>query len=331
MSEITPVKPIQEYYGQKKPADEMPTALRNPIDSKIQGMVQLQIHNLAPCALLASATSPRVVMDLIPGIALPSYSRGRPNKAARKVYSSSKPMRKIKGAYQVPIGLGRCNLYPPLNAILQLLLFLPSFRDAFSFAPRSYQQMVEFIDQYSTDQEKKLRISLADSNLLLPLLQQKMKESIFQAQLDKVDVKEFLCSLVQQVFERTTPPLSGFLAFHPEWNISWDSRLPFSIAIDLPLRPPEFFVTVESNHSESCPIIPRQFFIQPERYCYDLDAFVEYRPDGESGQGDYITYLKAEGTWYQCDDDRISPLRSTQLNMPLNRCILLHYKRIWPK
>jgi hypothetical protein len=97
------------------------------------------------------------------------------------------------------------------------------------------------------------------------------------------------------------------------------------------MRPQEMFVTIKSNNAAACPLIQRQFFTRPDCYCYDLDAFVEYRPDGKDSQGDHIAYLKLEGIWYQCDDDQIIPLRSTQLNMALSRGILLHYKRIWPK
>jgi len=158
-----------------------------------------------------------------------------------------------------------------------------------------------------------------------------MPAHFFRFQAAKVEIKDFLCSLIKTVFGQA-PAITNSLAFHPEWSISWDTNLPFSCVIDLPSRPNELFVTVKKRNSESAsPLIQRQFFTKPDFYCYDLYAFIEYRPDGKANQGNHIAYLKSEGGWYQCDDDRITPMRSNHLNMALNCSTILYYKRIWPK
>lgn len=62
--------------------------------------------------------------------------------------------------------------------------------------------------------------------------------------------------------------------------------------------------------------------------CFDLDAFVEYRID-EGDRASYLAYLKIDGVWVQCDDQRISTLkRSISLDIPLRRGILFHYRRV---
>jgi len=60
--------------------------------------------------------------------------------------------------------------------------------------------------------------------------------------------------------------------------------------------------------------------------CYDLDAFIEARSCSKNLS--YIVYVKVEGMWYQCDNERIVSLRSNHLKIPLSRSVLLHYKKV---
>jgi hypothetical protein len=276
------------------------------------------------------------VIDLVPAIStLPGaeeetiFEPVKQRKKGRKILERSWPTKYI------PIGLSPCVAFPPLNSILQFILFLPSFRDLFSFIPRSFTLLVDFLEQYAHDQKNNASISSADSNQLFQLLYAKMPSPCFSG---KFEAKEFLFALVKAIVGKM-PPLSNSLPFHPEWHAVWDVSLPFSCAIDLPSRPLELLLTfkngrpfsdLSSDELATRRLIQRQFFTQPDSYCYDLDAFIEYRPDGKSSRGIYVSYLKNEGIWYQCDDERITPLRSNHLNMALYRSVLLHYKRIWP-
>ena len=81
--------------------------------------------------------------------------------------------------------------------------------------------------------------------------------------------------------------------------------------------PPDLFVAESS--------LKKQQFIRSD-LCYDLDAFIECRPDGNTAS--FITYVKMAGGWYQCDNERITLLRSNCLGVPLHRAILLHYRRM---
>jgi hypothetical protein len=205
MSEIAPVSLVDDYYREGSLFGEL-KGTRTPVDSKIQFVVLSQIHRSSPSTLLASATSPRVVIDLISGSALPTHS------FHRKREKRTRPQfKRAHGGSLIPIGLARCDSYPPLNAILQLLLFIPAFRDVFSFAPHSFLRLAEFIDQYGADQEKKLLTSAADLGQLLRLLIQKMPANFFRLPYGKVDIKDFLCSLIKTVFGQMSTPIFRFL------------------------------------------------------------------------------------------------------------------------
>ena len=328
MAEISPVSPIDDQYRNGAIFTPGDSAVRKPVDSKIQELVLSQIHNSSPSMLLASATSPNVVIALIPGVILVNESSMR---VPRKQKREKAALKRGRDKGITPVGIERCELFPAFNAILQLILFLPVFREAFSFAPRSYQIFTQFVSQYSFDQESRAQTSSADSTPLLNLLKKKMPASFFSSKSDKVEIKAFIYSMMETVFGHELSPFSDSLTFHPEWSVSWNLELPFASAIQLTGRPIELFVKLDSTKSGTNLSIQRQFFTKPDCFCYDLDAFVEYRPDGKENGGYHITYLKMEGAWYQCDDHRITPMRSTQLNQALNRSILLHYRRIWPK
>jgi hypothetical protein len=339
MSEISPIKPVDDYYQPPNPFRGLSEIIRNPVDTKIQDVVLSRISRPAPSTLLGSVISPDIVIDLVPAISiLPGmeeetiFESVKQRKKGRKTLGRAWPIKYI------PIGLSPCVAFPPLNAILQFILFLPSFRDIFSFIPRSFTLLVDFLDQYAHDQKNNELVSSADSNQLFRLLYEKMPSTFFPLASGEFEAKEFLFALVKAIFGKM-PPLSHSLPFHPEWHAVWDVSLPFSCAVDLPSRPLEMLLTfknggpfpeISSAELATRRLIQRQFFTQPDSYCYDLDAFIEYRPDGKSSRGIYVSYLKNEGIWYQCDDERITPLRSNHLNMPLYRSVLLHYKRIWP-
>lgn len=220
---------------------------------------------------------------------LPTLESAKRGERGQREKRKSK-MRKSPLKRKPPIGLRPVDPEGWLNALMQFILYIPGFAELFFFAPRSFYPFQEFIDQYFNDREENCTISSANGVDLFRFLRTKLQ----QITLDEMF----------QLFIRT---------LNPKWEIHK--------TIEDALRskyPVDFFVT------ESCS--RRQFFTAPDFFCYDLDAFIELRPDGVSVN--FITYVKHEGVWYQCDDDRITQLRSTSLAMPLSRAILLHYQRI---
>lgn len=219
---------------------------------------------------------------------LPAFESAKMEHAPREKRKSR--LRKTPLLRRAPIGLRPVDPEGWLNALMQFILFVPEFAELFFFAPRSFYPFQEFIDQYHHDQQENSTLSSANGVALFRFLCLKLSS---------------LC--LHEIFQFLIRVL------HPKWEIhkNIDEALEKGYSTDL-------FVTESSQK--------KQFFTGPDLFCYDLDAFIELRPDGSTVN--FITYVKLEGAWYQCDDDRITLLRSTSLNIPLHRAVLLHYKRI---
>jgi len=219
---------------------------------------------------------------------LPAFELAKMEHAPREKRKSK--LRKAPLIRRPPIGLRPVDPEGRLNALMQFILFVPDFAELFFFAPRSLYPFQEFIDQYHHDQQENMALSTANGAALFRFLSLKLPAFYIRG------VIQFLLQ-----------------ALHPKWEVhkNVEEALQKGFLTD-------FFV-MESS-------LKKQFFTEPDRYCYDLDAFIELRPDGP--MENFIAYVKMEGTWYQCDDDRITQLRSNRLSIPLHRAILLHYKRI---
>lgn len=189
-----------------------------------------------------------------------------------------------------PIGLRPVDPGGWLNALMQFILFVPTFTGLFFFAPRSFSPFQEFIDQYQQDQQENRTLSSANGLILFRFLSSKLTH------MSMTEIFDFLISSL---------------------NANWKIHSTMDEAL-CGGNPNDFFVTENLKK--------KQLFKFPERYCYDLDAFIEVRPDGPAAT--FFTYVKVEGIWYQCDDDRITQLRSDRLDIPLKRGVLFHYQRV---
>lgn len=219
---------------------------------------------------------------------LPAFESAKMGYAPREKRKTK--LRKMPLLRRAPVGLKPVDPEGWLNALMQFVLFIPGFAELFFFAPRSFYPFQEFIDQYSQDQQENRPLSSANGAILFRFLALKLPR------LSLHEIFQFL-----------------ICALHPSWEIHTSIEAALGKGY-----PADFFVTESS--------LKKQFFTAPDFFCYDLDAFIELRPDGAAVN--FITYVKVEGTWYQCDDNRITQLRSPSLNIPLHRAILLHYKRI---
>lgn len=342
---ISPVRPASDRFREDvKPRFEEKT--RPSSITKVKGFVMEKIGLPAGRgALLPSATAPQILIDLLTPAAISDLEeRGRLQEqlaGSSEFFDRSKKNSWGKGA---PIGLKRKRNFPfsseglwvnPFNALMQFLLFLPGFADLFFFAPKSFQPFQEFIDQYRKDQQENKTVSSANTHSLIRCAMRKLPSSLFKG---GFDLYQILQSLVKALFPclpflMSSPVKSYFsdsLAFHPEWHVIWDASQKQSleelVQEKLLERPSELLVSVRGVEETSCNLIQKQFFAPSEWFCYDLDAFIEMRPDSPFICS--VAYLKANGSWYQCDDERVSQLRSNYLNVALCRSVLLHYKRI---
>jgi hypothetical protein len=241
------------------------------VDSRVRGFV-LEIMNRSPGGLLPTAMAPQMLIQ---------FERGRKRK---KVKLKKGPLLRKE-----PIGIhGVGSSW--INALMQLILYVPGYVDFFHFLPKSFDVFQDFIDQYGIDLQEGRVVSLADSRELLQFVTEKLGVSL-------EEVFVFLNRILQT---------------------KWDVCRYFEEGVKRGVR--DFFVLGQC--------LRRQFF--SEGLIYDLDAFIEFRPDGNVS-GHYFAYVKVEGVWFQCDDERIVRMKSNCLMLALQRSVLLHYKRLFMK
>ena len=219
---------------------------------------------------------------------LPAFESAKMEYASQGKRKSK--LRKTPLIRKAPIGLRPIDPEGWLNALMQFILFIPGFSELFFFAPRSFYPFQEFIDQYYQDQQENRSLSTANSIALYRFIASRFPS------LHLLEIFPFLLRVL-----------------HPKWALRKNLDEAFEEGY------PEDIFIMDSA-------LKKQIFTEPDFFCYDLDAFIEQRPDGSSVN--FITYVKNEGVWYQCDDDRITQIRSNCLAIPLYRAILLHYKRL---
>lgn len=195
-------------------------------------------------------------------------------------------LKKAPLARRAPIGLPTIDSEGWFNALIQFILYIPGLAELFSFVPRSLSPIQEFIDQYYQDQQENRPVSSANGSLLYRFLSFKFPDFHF------LELFQYFLLLLQ-----------------PKWEVQPQLK-ETAIGEDL-------FVTQR--------FLKKQFFASSGD-CYDLNAFIERRPDGEGVN--YIAYVKVDGCWYQCDDERITQFRSDALALPLQRGSIAHYKKI---
>lgn len=188
-------------------------------------------------------------------------------------------------ARRAPLGLVAVDEEGWFNALMQFIVFVPGLPELFSFLPRSLVLLRDFLDLYEQDQGEKKLLCSADGLTLFHFLCLKFPNFYF------VDLFAYLLFIL------------GL-----EWKI-------YQRLVDVKNGADHLFLTERE--------LKKQFFTELG-FCYDLDAFIERRPDGE--RASYIAYVKVGGIWYQCDDERIFELRSDFL--PLQRGALAHFKKI---
>lgn len=196
-------------------------------------------------------------------------------------------LRKTPLPRKTPIGLMPADLEGRVNALMQFILYVPGFADCFSIAPRSLFPIQEFIDRYHQDLVEGRACSNASK--LAPLLELKFPH---------FSIREVIDALFQLL--------------KPKWQV----QRTLQEALYKP-RTADLFLSVSG--------LKKQLYVEPAQY-YDLDAFIERRPDGP--RINYIAYVKVDGCWYQCDDERITHLRSDLLALPLERSTICHFRQV---
>ncbi len=192
---------------------------------------------------------------------------------------------------KAPIGLMPVDPEGWVNALMQFIFFVPGFAEGFIFAPKSFFPIQEFIDQYSHDMIEGKAVSSANGATLFRLFHLKFPDYS-----------------LRQIFEALIHLLK------PKWGLFQGVYEALKQA-----RSSDIFLSLNS--------LKKQIFREGGQY-FDLNAFIEKRPDG--GGVNYIAYVKLEGSWYQCDNDRVTQIRSDMLSLSLQRGVLSHYRQVRP-
>ena len=237
-----------------------------------------------------------------------------------------KEPRHIHGASSYfPIGIKRSDAYPWINALMQFLLFLPTCREILSYLPKSLQGIREFSDRYFSDLETKRSLSSADGIFAASGLLNKFP-MLFREEDRIVNLDE----AVQCIWAS-----ASLRPKRPAWQLLWDSNqgveeLFLKEAVSMAF---EWLIGLKELYEPGRPLfqghcLQRHYLLKQASSYMEMDAFIEARPD-EGKKNGYYAYLKVGGTWVQCADERISRLKcSRSLEMPLQRGILFHFKRV---
>lgn len=279
---INPVVSIRE----KRSSDALERPDKKPVDSKVKGLVLERISH-AKGTLLPAGAAPQIWLAFPSVFASAKQSWGRRRKRKSR-------MRKTPFLRLPPIGLEPVDPEGGINALLQFILFVPDFAEAFFFAPRKFSCFVEWLDQYHLDQQDNRALCSASGEAIFHLLHSQ------------------LCL-----------PLSPFGLYEGISTLFQILELPWRIDCTCEEtlqkeRPSHLFLSQEAMKR-------KQIWLEPQ-LVYDLQAFIEQRPDGRRVQ--FVTYVKVNGSWYQCDDERITLFRSPSLALPLSRATLLYYQKI---
>jgi len=189
-----------------------------------------------------------------------------------------------------PIGLSPVDPEGCINALMQFILSLSGLSESFYLAPRSFAPFVDFMEQYHQDQQEKESVSKARGSTLFRFFSHQLQDLSLYA------IFQFLLK-----------------ALHLKCPVQ--ANLKEALETE---RPVDIFL-METT-------VNRQIFTEPDCVCYELDAFIEMRSDGVNVN--FVAFVKVEGRWYQCDDERIIQLCSNHLKVPLQSSVLLHYKKL---
>lgn len=284
----------------------------------------------------------------------------------KKVLSAPNLQKDALASKTAPIGIPKCEYNSWINALMQFIIFIPSLSEMFAYTPKSLSYFIEFIDQYRRERLQGRSATTASSPKLLESLRRKFQLGMHSKNdpgLHLYEIIELLMKTVSESLGNSSIGEEGdLLALQPDFRIVLDANgkdgLTWEEKIEKHFKQNGFFEKAKANlflpfpselliafkglcqskDANPSSLNPSPDKLQPKKQfflshlgapcaLYELDAFIEYRPDGWE-KGDYMTYLKSEGEWLQCDDTRIIPLRPINMAIPLRRSFLFHFRKV---
>ncbi|MBI5346217.1 MAG: hypothetical protein HZB76_03645 [Chlamydiae bacterium] len=244
----------------------------------------------------------------------------------------------------LPIGIKGLGSNSWINALIQFIIYVPGLRNMFDFTPKSFKPFNVFIDCYEYDRGADKSLTAASSGMLIECLRTVITDISLILTNDKIDIYKVLLSFMRlicpQNFFKNNFFLSedlDLLAFHPKWQLFFEGlneqfeEFVLNEVKKMQFPPKELLIAFKPDTDDlyfaKRPIAKKNiFYWGKDILCLELDAFIEYRFDPFSGE-QYLTYLKVEKKWYQCDDERIVKIDPKNINLALGKTILAHYKK----
>lgn len=308
----TPVSSAPEKERQKEPD--------KAVDRKVRKLISLagSIPRVKEGSLLATAVDPsRQILHT---------GKQTNHQVEWEERKKNKDSRFFLAQGVIPIGLKKCDSYPWINALMQFLLFLPTCREILSYIPKSLQGIKEFADRIISDAEGKRSISTGDGLYAASCLLNRFPE-LFKGEDQIVNLDE----AVQRLWAS-----ASLRPERPNWQLLWDSSKRFEDLFSKESVAAAFEWLIGLQQLYECSshelfqgeCLQRHYLLKETHSYMEMDAFIEARPD-EGKKIGYFAYLKVGGTWVQCADEKISRLKSSRsLELPLQRGILFHFRRI---
>lgn len=292
---------------------------KKAVDLKVQDVSsRVSLPRVKESCLLGTAVDPS--RQMIPPNGKMGYRvEWEPRRKKKKPGLSENSLQHI------PIGLRRSDPYPWINALMQFLLFVPTCREILSYIPKSLQGIREFSDRYFCDLDTEKGVSSADGVHAAGSLLNKFP-NLFREENRIVNLDEAL----QLIWESA----SSVQFKRPSWQMLWDSSETLFVE-ESAASAFEWVVGLEKLYESSSPqdlfhgnCLQRQVLLEQASSYMEMDAFIEARPD-EGEKISYFAYLKVGGSWVQCADEKVLFLRSSRsLELPLQRGVLFHFRRV---
>lgn len=330
-----PVAPIGDPYRENSLQDRK---RKKGTISKIKKLILEDIDLLlakSHGALFPSSAPPQVVADMLFSMGISFINERQKSKNISYIDKFSgfqrNGLRRNKSVKYVPIGLRAYESLPWMNSLMQFILFISGSDELFSFIPRSFSPFMKFAEQYFLDSEANRGVSSVGAETLIPCLEGRLPLRFFQKE-EHFDFYKIFKAVTQLVFSsvKSLDPMmvqGAFLCCNQHIVLEEGRGASLEEMIYKKGSPEELLVTFYPATASCCRLISKQCFIRQKFLCYDLDAFIEFRSEG-GHSAHFIAYLKIEGVWYQCDDERVSLLRSNFFNAALHQSVLFHYSRV---
>ena len=210
-----------------------------------------------------------------------------------------------------------------LNSLLHFVLNIPTIKYLFDFLPKSFFALNVFLDSYESDLKNDKKIATLSSDIIFNSLKQVISKDFFN------NFKIDFLKLISIIFSYKNFQNIEILNSKNHVIIKHDIDTNFENIVNNffnGMNTKEFlvqykgFLEIKNNFKVKNTLFLNSSF-------YELLSFIEYRNDFFN-QDTFLTYVKKENIWYQCEDIKIKIINKDYLHLALDSACLLYYKKV---